>query len=475
MRVLNIKQQTMKKIINILIAVALLISAGCGKYVEGWDDNPNLPTQVTPALLLSTAEVSVFAAYEGQLARTATIWVQAMTGTDFQMVNVNNYFVLEGDNTNEWTAIYTDGLVNLNTLIETFGQESPHYAGVGKVVKAMLLGVTTDLWGDVPNREATKGLLGEDYFNPNYDPQQTILGDIELILSEAINDLSAAESVLSPGGDDYIFGGDLDAWKKVAYGLKARYANRLYGTDATGSADKALAAIEASGMTSSADDAKTVHGDAGNELNQWYAFNLNRGNYIKMSDFFITMLQESNDPRLPFYASPDDNGEYSGTPVTSGDVSTSNIGPYYATATAGVPLFSYVELKFIEAECHYRKGSKAAAATAHNEAVTASVETITGAAIPADFAAAYASESAGSITLEKIMTQKYVAGFVQIETYSDWRRTGYPMLTPNPNGTTAGIPLRLPGVLDERINNTNAVIVSDKMTPVWWDKPYPTN
>ena len=36
----------------------------------------------------------------------------------------------------------------------------------------------------------------------------------------------------------------------------------------------------------------------------------------------------------------------------------------------------------------------------------------------------------GSLTLEQIMTQKYIGLFVQPEAFSDWRRTGIPNLTP---------------------------------------------
>lgn len=466
----------MKRITYILVAVTLLLTANsCQKFIEDWDDNPNLPTNVTPGLLLSASEVAVFAAYEGQLARTATIWTQQLTGTDFQMIDVNTYFVLEGDNTNEWASIYQDGLVNLNEIVNEFGDANPYYAGIAKTLKAMLMGLTTDVWGDIPLREAGLGLGGEDFFSPNYDPQQQVLNDIITMLDEAIGHFGQPESanVQFPGTDDFIFGGDVAMWTKTAYALKARYYNRFYGQDPEGSANNALNAIT-NAFTSIDDDANAVHGEPANTQNQWYAFQQNRGNYIKMSDFFINMLTTMNDPRLPFYASPDENGEYTGTPVNSGDVTTSNIGTYIASPTATAKLIGYVEVKFIEAECNYRLGNMGPAAAAHNAAVLASVEQVTGAAAPQDFIDNYASETAGSITLQKIMEQKYIATFTQVETWTDWRRTGYPALSPNPDGVINGIPVRLPTSLEERINNPNATVVNDKLQPVWWDVPYPT-
>jgi hypothetical protein len=68
------------------------------------------------------------------------------------------------------------------------------------------------------------------------------------------------------------------------------------------------------------------------------------------------------------------------------------------------------------------------------------------------------------------MNQKYICMFTQPEVYADWRRTGFPKLTPNPNGITSGIPRRLATSLDERVNNPNATVVQDVMKPVWWDQ-----
>ena len=114
-------------------------------------------------------------------------------------------------------------------------------------------------------------------------------------------------------------------------------------------------------------------------------------------------------------------------------------------------------------------GKEAAAATAHNDAVIASVNAVTGVAPQQIFVDSQASETAATISLEKIMTHKYVAMFGQIEAYADWRRTGIPALTPHANSNLGAIPRRLPTVLDERLYNTNAPKNSDLKLPVWWD------
>ena len=141
----------------------------------------------------------------------------------------------------------------------------------------------------------------------------------------------------------------------------------------------------------------------------------------------------------------------------------------YASAASPVPLVTYVEQLFIEAEASLRSGNAAAAATAHNNAVKESILFLTGSS-DAAYEAANANETAGSISLEKIMTEKNVAMFLQAEGYTDWRRTGFPTLAANPNAALSGIPRRLPTPQQERLYNSNAIVVSDILYPVWWDQ-----
>jgi hypothetical protein len=460
----------MKKISVLLIMAVLFFTTGCEKYIEGYDLSPNDPTEVTPALLLSTIEVSTFATFNGGVNRAASVFTQQLEGTAEQMKDVANYVLLEGDNVNEWNSIYTDCIVECNGLIELAGEANPYYAGIAKVVKALNLSVATDIWGDVPNREAGLGIQGEAYFSPNYDAQELVYQDMQTLLSDAIElfGKSASDTVLLPSDDDFIFNGDVAKWKNTAWILKARFANRLSERDAT-SADKVLDYL--GNLDENAADAMAMFGTNSSELNPWYAFNNERGTYIRMGAFYVDLLKSISDPRLPFFCSPDGTGEYTGAAPGSENTDASMTGPVYSSAASPIPLVSLVEAGFLRAEAEFRKGNTAAAATAHNNAIKASVIQITGAADEAYFTA-QASETSSSISLAKIMTHKYVALFLQLENYNDWRRTGIPALTPNngPNVENGGvIPVRFPTPQDERINNPNATVNSDINQPVWWN------
>lgn len=458
----------MKKILY-LFMISLLFS--CEGFVEDYDVSPNSPTEVTSPLLLTATEVATGVMYSGQLARTANIMTQHIEGTDFQLNDIANYVFLEATFNNEWNAIYEDALINAQTLIDRSG-DNPYYRGIGNTLKALNLGLATDLWGDVPNSQALKGLT-EGNFSPAYDSQEQVIADIQAMLSSAIDDFgqAAEDNALVPLGDDLFFGGDVTKWTKAAWMLKARYANRLSKRDATGSATQALQFLDNAGLTGNEDDLNSVYGSAGNEQNQWGAFQSSRAGYIKMGSTLVDMMTADADPRLSAYAATNTEGNYVGAAPGSvlADGDFSDIGTFYGSTSSNAPLMTYVEAKFIEAEAALRSGDDARAAAAHNAAVAASLDLVTGdSAAHPDFVADKGSEDAGSITMEKIMTQKYVAMFTQVEAYNDWRRTGIPSLDPNPNGTVSSIPQRLPTAGDERLYNVNATVVSDVTQKVWW-------
>ncbi|MCB9308093.1 MAG: SusD/RagB family nutrient-binding outer membrane lipoprotein [Lewinellaceae bacterium] len=461
---------------GLLTLLLLLGSSSCSNFVDGYETSPNSPSETNPALLTTVIQVSTFAHFSGQFARMATVFTQQCEGTQAQYEDLANYSLLEGDNNNEWNSHYS-AITDCNILIDLASESNPYYRGIGKILKAMNLGLTTDLWGDIPNREAGKGLQGEEFFSSAYDAQELVYQDIQTLLSEAVTDLSKSEdaNTILPGTDDLIFNGDASKWIVTAHILRARYENHLSKRDPMGSATRALAAIDdavAAGMAGSDSDCNAIFPGDGNSLNQWYAFNNDRQDYIKMGEFFVDLLKSIDDPRLTFYASEDGNGGYSGTPLGSIVTSTSDVGAYFASPSSSAPLATYVEAKFIEAEAAMRSNDKMRAAAAHNEAIKAHILQVTGAPAPDDYIMAQANESDASITMDKIMTHKYVALFTQVEVYTDWRRTNIPQLTPNPGGLVSGIPRRLPTTQEERLYNSKAPSpsITNILLPVWWDE-----
>ncbi|WP_125722413.1 SusD/RagB family nutrient-binding outer membrane lipoprotein [Flavobacterium ustbae] len=462
----------MKKYIKsvVLVAIGFGMLVGCQSELDNFNENPNSPIVTTPSLLLAGMEVSTFSTHTTGLIRISNIFDQHLAGTSVgQLGDIQRYIVSEQDVNNEWNTLYSTTLMNGYLLNRDFATSHPYYNGIGQILTAVNLSYATDLWGDVPYDEAFRA--NEGVKNPKYNTQQEIYSRLQMILDDAIVNLE--KPVLSnnsvPGNDDYIFNGDTKKWIQIAYVLKARFALRLTEVDSN-SAQKALDFISKSGISSNADDANTFFTGTSNGLNQWYAFGKSRQNYLKTGAYFVNSLKDDNDPRLPFTIalstpkSPLLPTYVGNEPEDIDTVSSSYIGSAFASPASAIGIVTYAEAKFIEAEARFRLGQDAK--QAFGDAVAASVLKITGNAASPNFL----SLTTSLVSLESIIKQKYIALFLTMEPYNDYRRTGFPALVPNQNSNTKLIPVRLPIPSDERQYNPNATVVSNVTTHLWWDK-----
>lgn len=456
-----------KLIIGISLSVLALGLASCHKGDDLYV-NPNAPSTATPASLLSACEVGTFNSQEGGTVRIASIFMQQSSGVAGQMVQPEQYQPLESDMDNYWNTIYPV-MLNCKLLGDNFGAADPNYRGIARVLMAMNLGMATDMWGDVPYSEAFQGASGG--YTPHYDPQAAILNDIQTLLNGAIADLANGTNNVTPGADDFVFGGDVAAWTKVAWTLKARYAMRL-SKKAGFDANEVLTDL-ANGIASNGDNCYTVHGTNGAESNQYASFLYNRFGYIVANQTLIDSMGNMTDPRTPYYFDTTGFGMAVGNVIGNLDPDVSNWGEYLgginastqdADVTKHVIMVSYAEALFLEAEAKVRLGD-ATAFTSLNNAIMASVSEVTQGA---DNGASIATYTAANTNIHTVILEKWKALFANpIESYSDYRRTGYPALEINPIGLLTYIPKRLPTPEGERTANPNAPTPALSV-PVWY-------
>ncbi|HMN33576.1 MAG TPA: SusD/RagB family nutrient-binding outer membrane lipoprotein [Chitinophagaceae bacterium] len=452
------------KIINkflIISVIASLVITSC-KKTEDYYIYPNSPSSLTMAALLSSVEVGTMNSLEGDLARTSSILIQQNTGVQSQSQAAQTYGLIEDQFNNHWGQIYQN-LENANQLFEMAGSNNPYYAGISQIMSVLNWGAATDLWGDIPYSEALQ--IKKDILQPKFDSQELILAGMISTLDDAIANLNMNVSAnsLVPGSDDIMFNGNISSWIKIAYTLKARYLNR-YSNKGNYNPSAILNAL-ASGITSNNDNLYCVHG-GGNAQNQWYAFENNRGYIVSSASFVDSLKLRPTDLRLQYYFSQNVNGDYIGSPVEdyNDEDTISRFGVYLAGSEATpYPLVTYAEAKFIEAEAKVRMGDATAYASL-NEAMKASCLEVTAGAYDGFDIALYADSSTN---LSRVMYEKWLSMYGQIEAYNDYRRTGYPELTPNPGGVTNVIPKRFPIPQSERVNNPNAQSPAIT-TPVWW-------
>ena len=440
------------KYLNILVLAGLVMfTTACDSYFEGVNDNPNQPSEVTPDVLLPAAIVTLGYGNQGDMSRYTSMLVQNVTGATRQFSTYNNYAITETETDNWWRFnIYAGALMDLHVLNqESEANGYTQYGAIAKTLMAYGLMVVTDLCGDVPYSEAFQGA---DNLTPVYDSQEAIYGSINDLLTQAEAGFTAATAPVSPGSDDLIYGGDAASWMSFVNFLRARAAIHL-GKVSTTNYTAALNAIDAGAMADASGDAVFNWGAGATESSPWFQYIQQRDD-IAYTGFIYDWMAGSDDPRYTVYL----------------DTANATLGSYFASPTAPFFFGSYVEQKFIEAEAAFQSGDLPRAATAHNEGVMASLARY--GVSDATFEAANASYTSADITLEAIMTQKYVAMFLDTESFTDWRRTGFPNLIPVPNNVTNDvIPRRLPYPQSERLFNSANVPTAAITSRVWWDVP----
>lgn len=385
----------------------------------------------------------------------------------------------------------------------------------------------TDYYGNVPYSEANKGLEG--IFYPVYDNQESIYKDLLKELDEASAALSASDPAFDQSGfsrADLIYKGDVAKWKKWGYSLMLRLAMRVSYVDAALANTYVTKAIAGGVFTSNSDN---VWIPMAVGPSQWTNQNgISRAFYpgdggqpSYLSKVLIDWLKGTNagvttddDPRLMIMSGGIGKWLTSGfTPEPGGtdplnqkglpngndqsqidalegkavvqETTFSRINPKLLDLNDPYMLMNYGEVKLLLAEAANRGIGGATGAQAHyDEGVKASMQMYT--PFDASFAVSDAAVTtylttypyvAGATGLRKIGEQVWANKFMNWwEAWSDWRRTGFPLLTPTNyvgNLTGGKIPTKLTLPSAEVAGNPNyatGATQPDLLTgKVWWD------
>ncbi len=433
-----------------LLLVFSLLFHSCD--LEETNVNPNSPTSVPPSVMLPFTQETLATLCCGTTQVMSGIFMQYYLGVDNHPIQVQQYILNEALYVDwNWNDYYDGPMINLRIMIDQAEKEkSYYYAGIGKVLLANCLGNVTSLYGDVPYKESLQGSVS---LNPVFDPQKDSYEAIQQLLDDGIADLQKTYAGSKPGSDDIIFGGNIAKWIQSAYALKARYYLHLTKRASELDYNPAQKALDASANAMKSTDADMVYnfGFSASEYNPFYSYTLL--NYILPNPSFTNLMLQLNDPRRSFFYKKK-FGE-----------ATLN-GLYYTSSNSPVPLMTFYELKFIEAEARLRLNTNdPAAQTALQDAVRANIKKITGTATTDATINTYINANAklsGNFEgdLKTIITQKYISLFTSIESWTDYRRTGIPELVPNVNGDHnqnpgGAIPRRFAYPQTERLYNSN--------------------
>lgn len=468
-----------------VLALALAASA-CDDGLTDINVNPNRPTDVPTNLLIRPA-ITGSATFlgVGMTWNHAGLWAQHYA--QIQYTEEDRYVVRDGNVQAFWDAWYGGTLQNVQTIIDKARETGrPNEEAVGLILKSWNFGSLTDVYGDAPYSEALQGDQG--VFAPRYDTQQQIYAGL-------FADLRRAAEMINPAGPgfgaaDLIYQGDMARWQKFANSLRLRNAIHLTNADPAKARAEFEAAMSAPGgvFTSNADEARLDYLASSPNRNPFFENQLTRNDH-RISATLVNHLKATNDPRLPVYASPieadgvsyvgHENGmDHQSAPLTS----RSKVGSWFTSATSPVFFMRHAEVLFIRAEAAQRGWNAGGTAKQlYEAAVRASMAQygISDAVATAFLSQPSVNFDAAPNKLQLIATQKWVALFGQgIEAFTEWRRTGFPQLTPGPLAALNQVPRRLPYPDLERAlnqaNYTEAVSRQGDITlegRVWWDRP----
>ena len=432
--------------------------------------DPTRPADVNLNLILPTALAQASFNQMSGANRLTGILMQHFDGFDAQQIDYTIYNINENVLDNYWNfGLYGGVMKDAIVMMEKgVAEEQPYYVGIAKLLMANALGNTTSIFGDAPYSDAFKGT---ESLKPTYDTQEQVYGSIQTLLDEAIAELSKPAVGGGPASDDLIFGGDASKWIATAHALKARYYMHLTKRDASAQT-KALAEIGKS-FTSNDDQPDFIFDASAAFSNPMAQFGDQRPNTLILNQGFVDLLSDTNDPRD--YLINSGGQFYNGSP-----------GLFWSSNDSPSPLISFTEIKFMQSEALVRDGDFSGANTAMIEAIRSNMDymdvvkhiddlKLTWVPNPGDTILVSGDSLLNQVymptipnitsmplekALETIMDQSYVAlyGQAEVEVWTNYRRTGYPALIPNPDGSNGNnpsgvLPRRIPYPQNERITN----------------------
>ena len=438
--------KNIKSILSILLLLCMT-NQSCSDFEE-LNISPNNTTEVAPETLLSAAIRNIqwiSIAYPGNLYTQYISQTTYTFGSRYQDVNFDFNF---------W---YADALINLETIIEQNSNEATrakasisgsnnNQIAVAKILKSFYFHYLTDRWGPLPYSDALKGRAN---FTPRYDSQEQIYDGIFADLEEAVNLIDEG----APVRGDFFLNGNMDHWKKFANSIRMVAALRLSKVDPEKGKAQFRAAMDNGTISNNAETVMySFLADANNE-NPWYG-RFRQVTLEALSNTLVDKLIELEDARLYAYGDPAlSNEAYKGMPygINNPTVDPSDVSFPHSENVRGqdtpLPILTYAQILFSMSEAAHLGWIDADAKDLYYQAIKASMEHWQ-AYDPADYERYIAQDKVRwnpANPLPLLGEQKWIALFLQgYESWAEWRRTGYPNLTPAPDplNESGQIPLR---------------------------------
>ena len=498
----------MKMMKNIVAVVVCSLLIGCTPGFEDLQKSPNMPErwEIAPITLLQ--EILYQASYD-MLGHTLTINSELMQYSVNS--NVSRYIIGANTNNSLWDGYYDilqdcDHMIQLAQLSD---KSDVNLQAIGLTMKALIMSIITDIFGDVPCSEACKSrpwlpreaisldqLCYETIAIPEYDTQKEIYEQIFSWLDEA-NTLYKPKQDLQTPERDLLYEGDIAKWKKFTNSLYVRLLMRCSNRNVELAVGDKLNAIVSDPATypvfeSNDDSAVFYYSEEVPFINRYAEVTTLNTKYCAKA--IIDQMYQTYDPRTSCYFTKRGdqwNGVESGNVVTStGKTGIAKLNKTsLASYTSPYAFMKYDELCLLMSEAAKRgliMGGDELSKEYYEKGVTASVyywfDIASKDKAETEAEKFLSGRGAYENTISQILTQQWVTNFwVGFESWCTYRRTGYPRLE-------IGKAVENDGFLPKRFNyatnslttnGTNAQKAIDRMfeeygkgdtmnTPLWW-------
>ncbi len=481
------------------LGAALLLGACNTEKLVNVNEDPNNPTSAPPQAVFTYATRIAMQRWFGSNPtnmRGPVLTAQHLA--QVQYPDEDQYLRLDGTVTDaSFIFTYAQELKNFQSVVDAgVADDQPLLWGPAQVMRSLIFGYVTDVWGDVPYSQALKGDAEEAVILPAYDAQKDIYAGLFTDLGEAVTAMAGAPSTAATlGGADPIYGGNRLKWQRFGNSLRARHAMRLANVDQATARAQLNAAISAPGglIQSNADNAQMNWPGDGVYDNPWSVNNQTRDDH-RLSDRLLNEMIPVGDPRVAVYAQPtlcfqNPSGtgcpanppQYAGMPnaltaAQAGNFSLTSSRPgrvFYSTdrfcngcsglTGASFPSFilTHAEVSFILAEAAERGWVAGSAAGYYQQGIRASMEqwgVTSTAAIDAYLAQGAIAYQGGVAGLRQIALQKWIAFYSEgVQAWSEWRRTCVPAtIRPGPAAIINTVPRRYQySTREHSVNATN--------------------
>jgi hypothetical protein len=554
-----------------VLLAGIVLFGSCKKDLDINKDPDRIPDSNSPiAQLLTSAQVNLGFDGGSDMFRYTTLIMQQMSGYASQPNQTYEYYrhnITGSDENNVWSSMNATTLSDLELIIKQ-GSASPYYTGIAKILKAYQYSQMVDVWGDLPYSQAQQ-LTGNT--QPGYDDDATIYPKLNQLLIDAVTELNATSSALTPGTNSVIYTGTFatvkNNWIKLANTLRLRLFLHYSKINPSFAVSNITTLVNsgAAFFASNADNFSMPFYDVANQRNPIAQFEVSRANYLFVDQAMLNLMSPKLDPRRPYYFTSfpyqgiplpitvntsaataagnvltfasttgiATNMVISGANIPYGTVSTAVTGttvtlsnnvtgggvssgasivaapnvftgvsatappanpnnnysrihtflrgnvtagatpPFTYSGAAPIRMLTFAEYNFIRAEAALL-GAPGSAQAFFTAGITASMQEV---GVNANDIAGYLALY-GTLTgttaqqIRQIIEEKYIASFgVSTEPWSDWRRTGYPVLAVPTTSITGAIPRTLfypQSEIDLNPNNPGQKPANLQST-VFWD------